>query len=178
MGNQNESVYQEFYHKRNTYNTPLVIVEKMIQAPVAEVFYACSEADMVKQWWGPEAFSSPVVKMDFKVGGKYLSCMKSDDGKMEIWAVGQFLEIIPNRRIVSSEHPSNSEGVEISARDAEDGPFADEGDSYITIEFENKNQSETKLTLSHEGLPARMHDNCIAGWSSSLDKLKRLVEKH
>ncbi|RYZ64007.1 MAG: hypothetical protein EOP09_16665 [Proteobacteria bacterium] len=56
--------------------------------------------------------------------------------------------------------------------------FADLGKALITVEVSLPSERETELRLTHAGLPERMHDDCVDGWSSSLDKLKRLVEKH
>jgi hypothetical protein len=34
-----------------------------------------------QKWWGPKAFTAPVVNIDLRVGGKYLSCMRDPDNK-------------------------------------------------------------------------------------------------
>jgi uncharacterized protein YndB with AHSA1/START domain len=57
-----------------------MVITKMIDAPIASVWRAWSEESLVKQWWGPRMFTAPLAKMDFKVGGKSLVCMRSPDG--------------------------------------------------------------------------------------------------
>ena len=53
------------------------------------------------QWWGPKDFTAPVSKMDLRVGGKYLNCMRSPEGK-DYWSTGTYREIVPMERLVST----------------------------------------------------------------------------
>ena len=64
------------------------------------------------QWWGPKGFTAPVCKMDFRVGGKFLCCMRSPDGQ-ECWNAGEYHEIVPHEKIVSSMYFSDSEGNKV-----------------------------------------------------------------
>jgi uncharacterized protein YndB with AHSA1/START domain len=105
--------------------------------------------------------------------------MRSDDGKIEVWSTGQYLEIIPNQKIVVADHRSNADGEILPPeKNKNEGPFSDKGESFITVEFDAVNDDKVQITVSHEGLPARMHDECVDGWNSSLKKLQMLVEKH
>jgi uncharacterized protein YndB with AHSA1/START domain len=163
-----------FEHRNSTTHSPLVEVEMMVDAEAAEIFRAWSESDRLREWWGPEGFSAPVARLNFKVGGKYLIFFRSDDGERQIWSTGEYLAIDPEHRILCSDLPSNSEGEVVKPAQ---GPFADVGESFITLELEPVRDNQTLVSLFHEGLPARIHDDCVEGWTSSLRKLKRLVEK-
>src|SRR6202035_4046261 len=48
------------------------------------VWKAWTDPKYVMQWWGPKGFTAPVCQMDFRVGGKFLCCMKAPDGQ-EFW---------------------------------------------------------------------------------------------
>lgn len=54
-----------------------VVVERVLEAPVAEVWKAWSEPEYVQGWWGPDGFTAPLAEMDFRVGGTSLVCMSS-----------------------------------------------------------------------------------------------------
>ena len=41
----------------------------------------------------------------------------------------------------------------------------------ITVELQDKN-GKTDFSLTHEGLPVEMQDDCTEGWNESLDKLE------
>ena len=155
--------------------SPVVIVHRNLRASVDEVWAAWSNTDLLKQWWGPEGFTAPTVKMDFRIGGKYLLAMKDSEGKITRDA-GVMKELIPNKKIVWSNHFSDKSGNAISAREAGmTGHWPKE--LYLTVEFTSVNPEQTNIRLRHEGIPTEMHDDCVKGWSSSLNKLQRLVEQ-
>jgi uncharacterized protein YndB with AHSA1/START domain len=56
-------------------------VSRVVSAGQQAAFEAFTEADKVKQWYGPKNFTCPVFKTDLRVGGKYLSCMRSPEDK-------------------------------------------------------------------------------------------------
>lgn len=45
-----------------------LIVTHVLDAPVTRVWKACTEPELVKRWWGPKGFTSPVCKINFRVG--------------------------------------------------------------------------------------------------------------
>ena len=54
-----------------------VIVTRVFDAPVEQVWNAWVEPEMVKQWWGPTGFTCPLAEMDFREGGTSLVCMRA-----------------------------------------------------------------------------------------------------
>ena len=65
----------------------------------------------IKKWWGPAIFTAPTVKIDFRVGGKYLYSMLANDGTpmagQEFWSTGTYEEIVPLKKIVATDHFSD-----------------------------------------------------------------------
>jgi uncharacterized protein YndB with AHSA1/START domain len=165
-------------HKQSTSESPLVEVTMNFRAPAKAVFEALSTPALVQEWWGPETYFCPHAESDFRVGGKYLFAMESEKDGQVMWSTGHYLEIEPDRKIVYSDSFANSKGEPISAAEAGMKDFPDWGEGFVTLELEAVGQNETNLLLSHEGIPARMHDDCVEGWTSSLNKLKRVVERH
>jgi uncharacterized protein YndB with AHSA1/START domain len=156
--------------------SPLVEVTRTFRAPVERVWNALSDPELIKQWWGPTNFTAPNAETDFRVGGKYLFSMQGPDGKV-IWSGGDYKEIIPDKKIVCTDHFSDKDGNPITANEA--GMTGDwPKDLYITIELESIGPDQTKMAISHEGIPAEMHDDCVKGWSESVDKLQKLVERN
>jgi len=67
---------------RNTVNeTERMVVTRVFDAPRELVWKAWTDPQYVMQWWGPKDFTAPVCKMDFRVGGKFLCCMRAPDGQ-------------------------------------------------------------------------------------------------
>src|SRR5436189_88895 len=58
-----------------------VLIHRVFDLPVSKVWRALTVAEEFKKWWGPKDFSCPSSKMEAKVGGKYLNCMRGPDGK-------------------------------------------------------------------------------------------------
>ncbi|MDB4905188.1 MAG: hypothetical protein JWQ63_4469, partial [Mucilaginibacter sp.] len=52
-------------------------VTKIFNAPVEMVWKVWVDPELVKRWWGPKNFISPVAKIDFREGGKSLVSMKA-----------------------------------------------------------------------------------------------------
>ena len=53
-----------------------LVIMREFNAPRELVWRAFTEPEQIKKWWGPKAFTAPVVKIDLRVGGEYLFCMR------------------------------------------------------------------------------------------------------
>lgn len=157
-------------------NTPSISIERTFDASVERVWRAWSEPELIKQWWGPSGFSTPTVKMNFRVGGQYTFAMKSPEGFIS-YSSGTYEKITPLKKIVCSDYFSDEFGKAISAKEA--GMTTGEWPNFMYITVELKNAPEgTRMTVTHEGIPKSEHIACIDGWSSSFDRLQRLVERN
>ena len=129
--------------------------------------------ELVMRWWGPEGFTAPVVKIDLRVGGKYLYDMRSPDGK-DFWSTGVFREIVPRVRIVATDSFADKQGNAVPASSygmTGDWPL----ELLATMTFEDQN-GKTKFTLRHEGFPpGEMLESAKAGWNGSFDKLDKVL---
>ena len=56
-------------------------IKRMIDAPRSLVWKALTDPEKIKSWWGPKDFTAPIAKINLRVGGKYLFCMRSPDGQ-------------------------------------------------------------------------------------------------
>lgn len=153
-----------------------VQVETKISANVGRVWSAWSEQAQVKQWWGPEGFTCPEAKIDFREMGDCLMAMKDSAGNV-VWSTGRYQEIIPRQRIVVTDSFADEDGNII---DASEAGMAGEWprECLLTIDLRELEDDETLMRLTHEGIPSEMHDDCVQGWTSSIEKLKKLVERH
>src|SRR5206468_10783553 len=58
-----------------------LVLARMFDAPRERVWKAWTEPAEVKRWWGPKDFTVPSCKIDLRVGGTYLYCMRSPEGR-------------------------------------------------------------------------------------------------
>ncbi|MFH0773570.1 MAG: SRPBCC domain-containing protein [bacterium] len=151
-------------------NKKELTITRIFKAPCELVWRYWTEPEYFKKWWGPRFFSSPTCRIDFKVGGKYLHCMKDQSGK-KFWNTGIYKEIIPFKKIVASDSFSDEKGniIPASQHGMEGFPLELE----IVVMFE-KQDEKTKMTLIHSGIEhidSKSRKNMQQGWRESFDKL-------
>lgn len=150
-----------------------VVIHRVFNLPVKSVWRALTEAEEYKKWWAPEGFTCPYSQMEAKVGGKYLNCMRGPDGT-EIWSTGVVKELIPKKKLVVTDNFSDEKGnIKPAAEYGMPGDWPSE--LLVTYELEEADGA-TKLTLTHEGIPSEMHDDCVQGWNGCFDKLEKNIQ--
>ena len=151
-----------------------MVVTRVFDAPRELVWKAWTDPKYVKQWWGPKGFTTPVCKIDFRVGGKFLYCMKTPDGQ-ECWNGGEFHEIVPHEKIVSSMYFSDSEGNKIEPAELGIEHEAIEG-AHDVVLFEDLGNGQTRLTfIGNETMQNAIESGQLEGWKEILDKVAAVV---
>ena len=158
-----------------------MVVTRVFNAPRELVWKAWTDPKYVMQWWGPKGFTAPVCRIDFCVGGKFLCCMRSPDGQ-EFWNGGEYHEIVPHEKIVSSMYFSDSEGNRVQPAHYGIEHEAIE-DAHDVITFEDLGDGQTKLTFTgNETMESAIKSGQAEGWHQILDKittvLAELVQAH
>ncbi len=149
-------------------------ITRVFDAPRELVWKAWTEPKYVMQWWGPKGFTAPVCRMDFRVGGKSLYCMKSPDGQ-EFWNAIEYHEIVPHEKIVSSMYFADSAGNKIEPSELGIEHEAIEGAYDVTL-FEDIGDGRTKLTfIGNEPMESAKDSGQLEGWNQILDKVAAVV---
>jgi uncharacterized protein YndB with AHSA1/START domain len=79
-----------------------ILITREFDAPKHLVYEAFTTPELVKRWWHANRGTMTVAEMDLRVGGKYRYVMVGDDGT-EVGFHGEYKEIVPNVRVVSTE---------------------------------------------------------------------------
>ena len=152
-----------------------LVIERIFDAPRELVWKAWTEPEALVRWWGPKAFTTPICKTDLRVGGAFLYCMRSPEGK-DYWGAGVYREIAPPERIVYTDSFADEKGNVVPATYygmSEDIAL----EMLVTVTFE-EHEGKTKLTLRHAGIPAGAdRDGAQQGWSESFEKLAEYLAK-
>ena len=158
---------------RKNHESKLLVITREFDAPRDLVWKYWTDPELVLTWWGPEHFTAPYAKSDFRVGGKYLYCMRGPDGK-DYWSTGTFKEIVPNERIVATDSFADKDGNVVSASYyglSADYPM----ELMLTMTFESVGR-KTRVSLRHAGHPPGNDVNMARqGWNESLDKLAQAL---
>jgi len=149
-----------------------IVINRVFNLPVSVVWLAWTDAEYFKKWWGPRGFTCPSSKMEARVGGKYLNCMRGPDGK-EYWSTGVVKELIPERKLVVTDSFSDDKGnIKPASEYGMPGDWPKE--LLITVYLEEADGA-TKMKLKHLGIPGEMREDCIKGWNESFDKLEENI---
>ena len=149
-----------------------VVIERTFEASVDLVWQMWTDPEHFKNWYGPKGFTVPVANMDLRIGGNRLICMASPDGSMKMWTKGEYIEIIPNERLVYTESPADENGkvVSPSAMGMPDGyPATTE----VTVLLEDLG-GHTKMVMTHAGVPAV--SGAGGGWEQAFEKLADYIK--
>jgi uncharacterized protein YndB with AHSA1/START domain len=152
-----------------------LVITRVFDAPRELVWKAWTDPEHLVRWWGPKGYTSPACKIDLRVGGKYLFCMRSPEGQ-EYWSTGVYREIVPMERIVCTDSFADKDGnVVPPSHYGFDDSFPPELE--VTVTFEEQD-GRTKMTLRHVGMPAGdMSEMAGAGWNESFDKLAESLKR-
>lgn len=138
-------------------NKRMMVLSRLFEAPPAKVFNAWKEAKLLSKWWGPDGFSLPVCKLDFREGGAYRMVMRDRDDNDYPFS-GRYLVIVPNQRLSFASLLEDADAEVVTQVS-----FAeDEGHTLLTVTQETPNDEQV----------ARGQ---MQGWSMSLGKLAKLV---
>jgi len=157
-------------------------ITRFINAPQEKVWKAFTDPEEMKKWWGPQNWSAPTVKIDFKVGGKYLLCMRGSMGpgqpEIDTWSAGIYEEIVPMEKIVVMDFFSDDKGNKINAS-VYGLPDTFPMESKIIFTFEEIESGTMKFTLHYpsiSGIEGKMQSDMVQGWNQSLDKLEAALK--
>ncbi len=143
-----------------------ILITREFDAPRHLVWKAWTTPELVKRWYHANRGEVTVPEIDLRVGGKWRYVAVTDDG-MEVAFHGEYREVVPNERLVSTEvYEGLPEGVS-----------EEEGGTLNTATFEEMN-GRTTVTLLIEATSRISRDAIIeSGMEAGLqDALDLLVE--
>ena len=79
-----------------------ILITREFDAPRHLVYKAWTTPELVKRWWHANRGEMTVAEIDLRVGGRWRYVMVTPDG-MEVGFHGEYREIVPDERLVSTE---------------------------------------------------------------------------
>jgi uncharacterized protein YndB with AHSA1/START domain len=123
-----------------------LIITRIIDAPVARVWNAWNESELVMRWWGPEGFTCPLAQMDVRAGGTSLVGMASPEYGTH-YSTWHYQEIVPLKRIAYIHNLADADGQKLDPV-ALDMPPDFPQDQRHTITFRALDDDRTELTIT------------------------------
>ena len=79
-----------------------ILITREFDAPRHLVYRAWTTPELVRRWWNAKRGEVTICEIDLRVGGDWRYVMVTEDG-FEVGFHGEFREIVPDERIVSTE---------------------------------------------------------------------------
>lgn len=131
---------------------------------------AWTESEQVKRWWGPNGFTTPLAKMDFREGGTSLVCMNSAQFG-DLYSTWHYREIVPLKRILYIHNLADKDGNKLDPR-ALGMPQDFPQDQCHTVTFRGLPDGKTEMTvIEHEWPAGQMVEMSRMGLGQCLDKM-------
>src|SRR5512138_1514786 len=155
-----------------------LVVSRILDAPVEVVWKAWTEAEQVQRWWGPKDYTSPMCKIDLRVGGKYIFAMRAprEQGGQISYTSGVYQQIAPMERLEFTQGLSDENGNRIDPQQM--GMPADfPKETHAVVTFRPRGEM-TELTITEDGWTASpMYVYALAGTQQQTDKLAEVVNR-
>lgn len=136
-----------------------ILITRGFAAPKHLVYEAFTTPEYIKRWWHAKRGETTLVEVDLRVGGKWRYVMLTADGE-EVGFHGEYREIVPNERIVSTEV---YEGIPQVEDEPEEGTLntstftETDGRTTLTILVEAGSQ-ETRDAIIDSGMEDGLQD--------------------
>jgi len=145
-----------------------ILITREFDAPKRLVYKAWTTPELVQRWWNAKRGEVTIAEIDLRVGGKWRWVMIADGG-FEVGFHGEYLELVPDERIVTTEvYEGLPEGVS-----------EEEGGTVNTATFAEA-AGRTTLTLLIQAANKTSRDAIVdsgmeAGLQDALDLLEQVV---
>jgi uncharacterized protein YndB with AHSA1/START domain len=147
-----------------------VVVTRTFDAPRERVWRSWSDPDEVMTWWGPQGFTSPMCRMDFREEGTTLVCMRSAEGA-ELYNTWTYGSIEPMTRIEFVQGFADEDGNRVGPTELGLPPAIPDEVRHV-VTFRAIDHATTELTVHEFGYPnEQIVEVSKAGMEQCLDKM-------
>ena len=139
-----------------------ILITREFDAPKHLVYEAWTTPELVERWWSGQRGEVTSVEIDLRVGGGWRYVMVANGG-FEVAFHGEYREIVPNERIVSTEVYE----------------AMPEGEAVDTVTFAEANGRTTVTNLvqhtSQDDRDAHVNSGMEAGMQEAMDQLEQVA---
>ena len=139
-----------------------ILIEREFAAPAHLVWRAITEPELVRRWWHANRGEVTVCEIDLRVGGSWRYAMRPE-GAEEFAFYGEFLEIVPNERVVQTETFA---------------PFPDDASTNTMTLTERDGVTVLRTLVRHRTAQARdmqINSGMEAGMQDAFDRLEQVA---
>jgi len=142
---------------------------RILDATPDKVFRAWTEPELLKQWFAPLPYITPVAELDVRPGGSNTIVMRGPDGA-DMPNRGVYLEVVPNEKLVFTD-------AFTSAWEPSEKPFMT---AILTFAPEPGGKTRYVVRVRHATVADRQSHEQMGfetGWGICADQLNAVVAK-
>ena len=152
----------------DTGNGHELTITRIIDAPPAKLFRCWTEPELMKEWFTPRPWTTPVIETDARSGGSSYILMRGPNGE-EFPNRGMYLEVVPNEKIVFTD-------AFTSAWQPSEKAFM-----VGIVTFEDMGGGKTRYTAlarhwNSDDMKTHQEMGFEAGWDAAADQLEAFVK--
>jgi uncharacterized protein YndB with AHSA1/START domain len=131
-----------------------LVITRVFDAPVKLVWKAWVDPQMVVQWWGPDRFTCPSAKIDFREGGTSLVCMRAPKelGGQDYYSTWAYTKIVPMKQIEYTHNLADKEGRKVDPVVMGMPPDFPQNQRHV-VTFRELSKSRTEVTVTEYEWP-------------------------
>jgi uncharacterized protein YndB with AHSA1/START domain len=153
-----------------------VFIEETFHAGIERVFKAWTDPGKLMQWYAPDGCTIRFKKIEIAKGGQFHSCISNPQAG-DCWCIGEYLEIVPNTKIVFTMINADENGNPINPADiGMDAGWP--GTTVVTVTFLEENGT-TRLQL-HQTVSQELakRTGAYSGWLQMLGNMAALLDQN
>jgi uncharacterized protein YndB with AHSA1/START domain len=150
-----------------------LVMTRVFDASVEQVWKAWSDAADVMRWWGPTGFTCPLAEIAFREGGTSLVAMRppKEFGNQDLYSTWAYRKIVPIERIEYIHNLADKDGNKVDPTALGMPPDFPQ-DQLHTITFKALDANKTELTVTEHDWPqGEMVKMSEMGMNQCLDKM-------
>ena len=150
-----------------------VRIERTFNATIDLIWAMWTEPERFSTWYGPQGAEVPHAEMDVHVGGRrhIAMVMATPHGPMQMFFVGEYLEVDPKTRLVYTESLADAEGNPLTGEQM-GMPAGTPTTTTIVVELADLGE-RTSMVMTHIGVPADSPGG--QGWGMAIDTLEARI---
>lgn len=154
-----------------------LVITYVFDAPVEQVWQAWNDPDLIMRWWGPDHFSCPFARIDFREGGTSLVAMRApkEFGGQDTYNTWAYQKIVPMQRIDFITSFADKDGQKTDPTALGLPPDMPQ-DVRNRVVFKDLGNGKTELTVTEYDWPVgQMMEMSRMGMEQCLNKMAALL---
>lgn len=150
---------------------------RVFNATLENAWKIWTEPELVKRWWGPDRFTCPEARMDVRIGGASVVCMRAPAsfGGGDSYSIWRYTVIEPMQRLEFIQNLADKDGNPMKPTVLGMPPDFPE-DILTVVTFKDLGNAQTEMTVVEHADMGSMEHFARLGMEQCLDKIAMICD--